>query len=91
MMKRLENVVFDIDEAGNLHGLYTDFVDLFSVGRVINVHKASSVEFNESKQCWQVISLDGEILHENPNRESAIEWEIEAMSPEGVYYDPMDR
>jgi hypothetical protein len=79
-------LIFEITPEGNLHGLYTDDVNLFDIGRVTNVHKASNVEFNESKQCWQVLSLDGEVLYENTSREKAVEWEIEVFSPGGKHY-----
>lgn len=80
-------VVLEINKAGDIYGLYTDQIDLFSLGRVTNVRKASNVEFSEAKQIWEVLSLDGKVLHTNPNREKAIDWEIEAMSPGGQYYD----
>lgn len=80
-------ITLDIDEDGNIHCLWTDKINLFSIGRVVNVRKASNIDFNEDKQCWQVISLNGKILHENPNREKAIEWEIEAFSNGGIFYE----
>lgn len=80
------NLVFDIDKEGNMHGIYTDEIDLFSIGRVTNIKKASNVEFNEVEQVWEVLSLDGEVLHNNPNRNKAIEWEIENFSPGGKHY-----
>lgn len=80
-------VVLEIDEAGNLYGLYTDEIDLFAVGRVTNVKKASNVEFNESSQIWEVLSLNGKVLHQNSSREKAIEWETKAFSPGGIHYD----
>ena len=79
-------VVFEITPEGNLCGLYTDQIDLFAVGRVINVRKASNVEFDEESQLWQVLSLDGEVLHTNPNREAAIDWEIVSFSIGGPHY-----
>ena len=79
-------VVLEIDEYGDVRGLYTDQVDLFAVGLVTSIRKASNVEFNESDQTWEVLSLGGEVLHQNPNRERAIEWEIEAFSPGGTHY-----
>ncbi|UCG02571.1 MAG: hypothetical protein JSW11_00980 [Candidatus Heimdallarchaeota archaeon] len=80
-------IIFEIDEDGNLNGLYTDEVDLFSIGRVTNIRRASNVEFNETDQLWEVISLDGKVLHQNKNREKAIEWEIEYFSPGRMYYN----
>ncbi len=81
------NIVFDIDEKGNLHGLWTEEIDLFSIGRIINVRKASNVEFNQNKQKWEILSLEGEVLHEETSREAAIKWEIAALSPGGEHYD----
>lgn len=79
-------IVLEIDKEGNVHGLYTDEIDLFSVGRVTNVHKASNVEFNETEQVWEVLSLEGKVLHRNINREAAINWEIIQFSPGGKHY-----
>lgn len=81
------DLIFDIDLEGNMHGLWTDEIDLFSVGRVVQVRKASNVEFNETEQCWNVSSLKGEILHKNKNRQAAIDWEIISFSPGGKYYE----
>lgn len=83
-------VILDIDEIGDVHCLWTDDINLFDIGLVTNVRKASNVEFNESEQIWEVLSLKGDVLHQNKNREEAIEWEIGAMSPGGMYYDSMD-
>lgn len=79
-------VVLDIDPTGDIHCLYTEKIDLFAVGRVVNIHKASNVEFNENEQIWEVLSLDGKVLHKNTSREAAIEWEIEAFEPGGEHY-----
>ena len=80
------DLVFDIDLEGNLHGLYTDEVNLFAIGKVVEVHKASNVEFNEAEQVWEVLSLEGKVLYQNSNRQTAIDWEIVAFSPGGSHY-----
>ena len=82
----MQDVVLEIDNNGDIHCLYTDEVDLFALGLVTDIHKASNVEFNEAEQTWEVLSLDGEVLHMNPNREKAIEWEIEMFSTGGEHY-----
>lgn len=79
------DLIFEIDTDGNLHCLYTDKINLFSIGRVTDVRKASNVEFNENIQRWEVCNLNGIVLHTNPNRKAAIEWEIEAFSPSGPH------
>lgn len=81
------DIVFEITPDGNLYGLYTDEIDLFAIGRVTNVRKASNVEFNEKAQQWEVLSLAGEVLHSDSNREATIEWEIKVFSPGGVCYE----
>jgi len=78
----------EIDENGNISTLYNDFVDLYEVGRVHNVRKASYVEFAEEKQEWQIISAKtSEVLASDKNREKAIDKEIEMFQPGGVMYD----
>lgn len=80
------DIVFDIDEEGNMHGLYSDEISLFSVGRIVNVRKASNVEFNEEEQVWEVLSLNGDVLHKDKNRQAAIDWEITSFSPGGKHH-----
>jgi hypothetical protein len=80
-------IILEIDEVGDVHGLYTDKVNLFSIGRIENVKKASNVEFNEQSQTWMVLSLDSKVLYQNQNREVAIQKEIELFSPGGKFYD----
>lgn len=80
-------VVLEIDDFGNLYGLYTDNIDLFSIGLVKNVNIASRIEFNEEIQSWEVKSLNGEVLHKNKNRDNAIQWEIIEFSLGGKYYE----
>jgi len=80
-------MIFEIDDNGNLHGLYTDEIDLHAIGTIHNVRKASNVEFNEKLQVWEVLSLDGKVLWAHKNREKTIEKEIELFSPGGRYYE----
>ena len=80
-------LLFEIDAEGDMHGLYTDDIDLFAIGRVTQVRKASNVEFNEAEQVWEVLSLDGKVLYKNTNRQAAIDWEIVAFSPGGSHYE----
>lgn len=82
----MTTITLDIDSNGDVHCLYTDAINLFAIGLVTDIHKASNVEFNEKEQTWEVLSLDGEVLHTNPNRDKAIEWEIEAFSPGGTQW-----
>lgn len=82
----MNDIVLKITIEGDIKCLYTDEIDLFSIGRVTDVRKASNVEFDEPSQSWHVLSLEGNTLYTNPNREDAIEWEIVNFSIGGQYY-----
>jgi hypothetical protein len=79
--------VVEIDEHGNIETLYTDEVDLYELGLVHSVKRASNVEFCEADQMWEVKLLDGTVIHRSKSREAAIEEEIKLMSPGGKHYD----
>ena len=78
----------EIDECGNITTLYNDEVDLYELGRVHDVHKASNVEFNESQQLWEIIhAKTGKVVGSDKNREEAIKKEIRMFQPGGEYYN----
>ncbi len=76
----------ELDEQNNVQTLYTDEVDLYELGLVEDVKRASNILFDQEGQVWEVKLLDGTVIHRNKNREAAIEREIELMSPGGEYY-----
>ncbi len=77
----------EIDNDGNIQTLYSDEVDLYALGEVHSVRRASNVEFDETNQEWMVIQTStGEIIHRNKSREQAISWEIEELGVGGKYY-----
>lgn len=87
MSKEPSEIILEINEDGNVLCLWTDDIDLFDVGLITNVHKASDVDFNQEEQIWEVLSLDRKVLHKNKNRDKAIEFEIKEFSPGGKYYE----
>ena len=77
----------EIDEKGNVYTLYTDEIDLYAIGEVCNVVKASNVEFNQARQEWEVTKVGSSlVLYSNKNRDAAINWEIENFGIQGKYY-----
>ncbi len=76
----------DIDPHGNIHTLWSDDLDLYELGTVHNVRRASNVEFDETSQEWMVKLLDGKVIHRDKSREAAIDREIELVGPGGEYY-----
>lgn len=76
-----------IDSEGVMHTLYTEEVDLYELGAVGNVHRASHVAFDERAQEWTVRDArTGETVHRNRSRVAAIDWEIQHFSPGGKHY-----
>lgn len=80
--------VLEINESGDISTLYNDDVDLYSLGIVSRVHRASFIEFNEVKQYWEVVNAKTkEIVYQNKIREKCIEWEIINFGCGGKYYN----
>ncbi len=78
----------EIDENGNLVTLYDDELDLQNVGKIINMRRASHVDFNEITQLWEVRSAKtGELVHVDKSYGKAVEWEIINFSPSGQFYE----
>lgn len=77
----------EIDNDGNIQTIYSDEVDLYALGEVHSVRRASNVEFDEANQEWMVIQAStGNIIHRNKSRERAISWEIKELGVGGQYY-----
>lgn len=76
-------ITIEIDQDGLVNCIYTDDIDLFTIGPIINIKKVSDVEFNIETQMWEVL-VDEKVIYKNTNRQKAIEWEIETFSPKGV-------
>ena len=62
------------DPTGTGHGLYTEVIDLASIG-ALEIHRATTIEFSNAKQEWEVKDIGGEILFENPSRSACLQWE----------------
>lgn len=77
----------EIDNDGNIQTLYSDEIDLYAIGEVHSVRRASNVEFDEANQEWMVIQASTDkIIHRNKNRKQAISWEILELGVGGKYY-----
>lgn len=69
------NKVFVVDAEGVVHGLWDDTIDFRSVGEC-QVERASSVEFNNETQKWDVHLADGTYIGSDDSRVAAIEREV---------------
>jgi len=77
--------VVEFDENGDIMTLYTDEIDLYELGVIGEVRRASQVEFDGAAQEWMVLTPGGEVVHRNKSRERAIEWEIRNFGPGGPH------
>ncbi len=59
---------------GKVEGLYTDIVPLTTLG-VLNVNRATHVEFWHKRQEWVVTLPDGNEVFANQSRQVALDWE----------------
>lgn len=79
--------VFHFDEDGTGSALYTEVIDLRSIG-TLEVNRASQVEFNGVTQQWEVFDYTGYLVFTHPSREKCLRWERDyfngvASSPGG--------
>ena len=59
---------------GKGHGLYTEIIDLSQIGQLA-IERASTIEYDNSTQCWRVSDTDGVVLFSNPSRQQCLDWE----------------
>jgi hypothetical protein len=66
--------VLKFDLLGNGHCLFTEAIDLSSLGP-LEIVRASSIEFYQPTQQWEVQSVEGVILFSHPSRQACLDWE----------------
>ncbi|MBI4026916.1 MAG: hypothetical protein HY360_18165 [Verrucomicrobia bacterium] len=68
------------DPAGKGHCLYTEMIDLRALG-TLRVERATTIEFNHSRQMWEVRDREDQILCVSPSRKTCLDWEVEHLQP----------
>jgi hypothetical protein len=68
------NAVLTFSTNGTGSCLYTELIDLHSIGR-LEVSRASNIEFNNQTQHWEVKNLQGKTLYFSRSRSACLEWE----------------
>ena len=76
----MNSIVLRIDPSAQVHCFYTEAIDLAQVGR-LEVHRASTVEFNQNNQQWEVRNPAGLLLYSHPSRVVCLAWEQEHLEP----------
>lgn len=69
------NTVIRFEPSGHAICLHTDAINLAELGK-LTVRRASSVEFNETAQTWEV-KIGGKVRFQNPIRSACLYWERE--------------
>ncbi len=70
-------LTFDVDGTG--YCLHTDAIPLQSLG-TLEIHRATSIEFNSAVQQWEVKANDGAILFVDPSRSCCLAWEVDRFN-----------
>ncbi|MBX3739950.1 MAG: hypothetical protein KF712_03085 [Akkermansiaceae bacterium] len=67
------------DPTGKVACLYTEAIDLRSLG-AIHVKRLTDVRFDDETQQWEVaLVATGGIVHRDPSREACLAWERENL------------
>jgi hypothetical protein len=59
---------------GTVQGLYTEAIDLTTLGR-LRIRRASAIEFDNPAQIWRVFNAYGLCVHTSPSRQECLRWE----------------
>jgi len=67
-------VVLTFTPDGTGRCLYTELIELNSLGR-LEIDRASTIEFNNGNQFWEVKNLKGRVLYFSRSRAACLAWE----------------
>ena len=73
------NPVLTFDPQGLARCLYTDAIPLQSLG-TLDIHRATTIEFNSDGQQWEVKDTEGVILFSDPSRSCCLAWELDRFN-----------
>jgi hypothetical protein len=75
----MSSSILRFDPTGKVACLYTEAIDLRSLG-AIHVKRLTDVRFHDETQQWEVVMAGtGEIVHRDPSREACLAWERETL------------
>jgi hypothetical protein len=69
----MSTTVISFDQQGEGHCLYTEVIDLPSIGP-LHVERATTIEFNEAGQVWEVRRIT-KVLFSHRSRAACLAWE----------------
>ena len=68
----LFTVTFASNGIGNC--LYTEQIDLSTLG-TLEISRATTIEFNQPQQLWEVRNNKGELIYQHASRNTCLLWE----------------
>jgi hypothetical protein len=75
------NINISSTPEGTAHCLWTEALPLHQLGR-LEVTRASSLEFNNSTQHWEVKDRRGKVRFIAKSRSACLEWEQQNLQPD---------
>jgi hypothetical protein len=76
----MKPITLQIHEDGTVRGLYTEVIDLASLGR-LRIQRASTIEFDNPSQLWRVFDRRGRCVFSDPSRDACLGWEQDYLAP----------
>jgi len=70
----MNTLVLTFDETGTGRCLYSELIDLGAIG-LLEIQRASSIEFNQKLQRWEVRRPNGRLLFSHHSRAICVAWE----------------
>ncbi|MBX3740132.1 MAG: hypothetical protein KF712_04025 [Akkermansiaceae bacterium] len=75
----MSSSILRFDSTGKVACLYTEAIDLRSLG-TLEIKRLTDVRFDDTSQQWEVAMVaTGEIVHRDPSREACLAWERETL------------
>ena len=71
-------VTFAPDGTGSC--LYTEHIDLSTLG-TLEIERATTIEFNQSQQIWEVRDNEGHLIYRHASRSTCLLWEHQHFNP----------
>ena len=71
---------------GTVQGLYTEAIDLASLGP-LRIRCATRIEFDNPAQLWRVFNRRGRCLYASPSRAQCLSWEQDYFTKEDPQVD----